>query len=190
MGYTLFSKYLLLSKYKIELLYKRMLIIKWRCLGLELGENSKIGKVYFNSPGLVKIGCKCEIRDSVSFWLKNPFDEKNKIVIGDNVFIGRSVEFNCSGEIMIGDNCLIASSVVFVDSGHIFDKLMNINNQPIQIKNIIVEEDVWIGSGAIILKGVVIGRGSIVGANSVVNKLIPPYEIWAGCPAKKIGERK
>jgi len=49
---------------------------------------------------------------------------------------------------------------------------------------------VWIGTGCKILYGVHLGRGCIVGAGAVVNKSIPPYEIWAGVPAKKIGERK
>jgi len=45
---------------------------------------------------------------------------------------------------------------------------------------------VWIGNGAIVLSGVMIGNGSVVGAGSVVTKNIPPYEIWAGNPARFI----
>ena len=58
------------------------------------------------------------------------------------------------------------------------------------MKNIlIIEDDVWIGHGAIILAGVQIGKGSIVAAGSVVTKDIPPCEIWGGNPAKKIKDR-
>ena len=57
------------------------------------------------------------------------------------------------------------------------------------IKETIIEDDAWIGYGAIIIAGVRIGRGAIVGAGSVVTKNIPSYEIHAGVPARKIGER-
>ncbi|MGC3973859.1 MAG: DapH/DapD/GlmU-related protein [Nitrospira sp.] len=52
-----------------------------------------------------------------------------------------------------------------------------------------IEDDAWIGFGAVIMAGVQIGRGAIIGAGSVVTKSVPAYEIHAGVPAKKIGER-
>jgi len=48
---------------------------------------------------------------------------------------------------------------------------------------IIIEDNVWIGTNCIILKGVTIGSGSIIGAGSVVTKNVPPNEIWCGSPA-------
>ena len=54
---------------------------------------------------------------------------------------------------------------------------------------IILEDDVWIGVNAVVLKGVTIGRGAIVAAGSVVTKSIGAYEIWAGVPARKIRVR-
>ena len=53
----------------------------------------------------------------------------------------------------------------------------------------IIEDDVWIGTAAIIMSGVTIGRGSIVAAGSVVTKDIPSCEIWGGVPARKIRDR-
>lgn len=49
---------------------------------------------------------------------------------------------------------------------------------------VIIEDDVWIGSRAVILDGVTIGRGAIVGAGAVVTKNIPPYSLVVGSPAK------
>jgi acetyltransferase-like isoleucine patch superfamily enzyme len=53
-------------------------------------------------------------------------------------------------------------------------------------KPVIIEDDVLIGTRCVILKGVRIGARSVVGAGSIVTKSIPPNEIWAGNPAKKI----
>lgn len=53
--------------------------------------------------------------------------------------------------------------------------------------DVIIEEDVWIGTRATILAGVTLGRGCIVGANTLVNKSVPPYALVAGSPAKIIG---
>ena len=55
---------------------------------------------------------------------------------------------------------------------------------------IVVEDDCWIGSGAIILDGVTIGRGSVVAAGAVVNKDVPAYAIVGGVPAKVLRSRK
>ena len=56
-------------------------------------------------------------------------------------------------------------------------------------KEIIIENDVWIGVNAIVLKGVCIEKGAVIAAGAVVNQLIPSNEIWGGVPAKKIGDR-
>lgn len=53
--------------------------------------------------------------------------------------------------------------------------------------DVIIEEDVWVGTKATILVGVTLGRGCIIGANTLVNKSIPPYALVAGTPAKIIG---
>jgi tetrahydrodipicolinate N-succinyltransferase len=54
---------------------------------------------------------------------------------------------------------------------------------------IVVEDDVWIGTNAVILSGVTLGRGSVVAAGAVVGKDIPPYAIVGGVPAKVIKYR-
>lgn len=56
--------------------------------------------------------------------------------------------------------------------------------KPVEIGN-----DVWIAAGVQVLRGVKIGDGAVLGGGTIVTKDVPPYEIWAGVPAKKIGQR-
>lgn len=53
-------------------------------------------------------------------------------------------------------------------------------------KDVVVEEDVWIGARVTLLPGIHIGRGSIVATGSVVTRSIPAYSVWGGVPAKHI----
>ena len=49
-----------------------------------------------------------------------------------------------------------------------------------------IEDDVFVGAYATILKGVTVGRGAVIGAASVVTRNVPAYEVWAGNPARKL----
>ena len=57
-------------------------------------------------------------------------------------------------------------------------------------QDVVIEEDVWVGAGATILKGVTIGNGSVVAAGALVKKDVPPYAVVGGVPAKIIKMRK
>jgi acetyltransferase-like isoleucine patch superfamily enzyme len=56
-------------------------------------------------------------------------------------------------------------------------------------KPIIIGNDVWIAAGVQVLRGVNVGDGAVLGGGTIITKDVPPYEIWAGVPAKKIGQR-
>lgn len=115
---------------------------------------------------------------------------KNAIIkIGDRTTLGYNSFIFASERIEIGEDCLIAPFVYFVDSNHQIARNAKINLQANETAPIIIGNDVWVAGNVTILKGVTIANGAVVAANSVVNTDIPPYEIWAGSPAKKIGER-
>jgi acetyltransferase-like isoleucine patch superfamily enzyme len=81
--------------------------------------------------------------------------------------------------------------VVIRDQDHAIDlNEANENRENFNIAPIEINENVWIASKATILRGVTIGKFSVVAASAVVTKVIPPYEVWAGIPAKFIREIK
>lgn len=93
----------------------------------------------------------------------------SEIRIGNHVMLGPEV-------IMIGGNHNTAVLGCFMTSVH--DKTLNDDI------DITVDDDVWIGARAVILRGVHIGRGAIIGAGSVVTKSVPPYAVVGGNPAR------
>ncbi len=117
-------------------------------------------------------------------------NETATIAIGNNTTVGYHTFIFSSEKITIGNDCLIAPFVYLVDSDHQIERDQLINEQANQTSPINIGNDVWIGTGAKILKGVTIGDGAVVAAGAVVSQNIGPYEIFGGVPAKKIGKRK
>ena len=116
-------------------------------------------------------------------------NEGATIRIGENTTVGYHTYLFASEGISIGDNCLIAPFVYLVDSDHSIARDQLINRQANQTAPISIGNDVWIGTGAKILKGVTIGEGAVIAAGALVKDDVAPYTIVGGIPAKKISER-
>jgi len=112
-----------------------------------------------------------------------------QIIIGENTTIGYNTFIFSSKSIEIGKDCMISSFAYLVDSTHGIRKGFKMNEQKETANKIKIGDDVWIGQGSTILSGVEIGDGSIVGAGSVVNQSIGSNKIYAGNPAREIGNR-
>lgn len=115
---------------------------------------------------------------------------KRSIQLGHKVQFG--IDCNIASDAVFGNNILLAGNVSLVGRyDHSVDQAgVTIWNSPRgNDQPTIIEDDVWIGHGAIIIGGVTISRGSVVAAGSIVTKNIPPCEIWAGNPARKIKDR-
>ncbi|WP_369765681.1 DapH/DapD/GlmU-related protein [Flavobacterium sp. WC2429] len=179
-----------LLHHKGHSIYRKIAFFVLRCRGLQVGKSSLIGKITCDWPNKLIIGHSCDIQDDVDFRIWHPYDDKCFIKLGDNVFIGHACEFVCNSSITIGNNCLIASKTTFNDTGHEFSRKENINRQPVTVKEIILKDDVWVGTSCVILQGVTIGKGAVIAAGSVVNKSIPEYEVWGGVPARFIKKRE
>lgn len=117
---------------------------------------------------------------------------------GGNIRIGRHthIQAGCQltaakGSILIGDHVQIAPRCGLYPYQHGFAATdIPIARQPLTSKgDIVIEDDVWLGVGAIVLDGVTIGRGAVVAAGAVVTTSIPPFAIAAGVPARVIGHR-
>ncbi|MEO7310415.1 MAG: acyltransferase [Chitinophagaceae bacterium] len=181
--------YLAIFRVKISGLVNTFRKIYFKSLGLKIGSGGSLGKITCVWPQQVVIGSNGTIQDRVDFRIGRPFSKNNFIKIGDRIFLGRDCEFNCSGRIVVGNDVMIGSNTIIVDVGHEINVPAPINTQPCTIKDIVINDDVWIGTKCVILQGVEIGKGSVIGAGSMVNRSVPEYEVWAGCPARFIKKR-
>lgn len=145
------------------------------------------GKRYIDFGEDLTLGRRAQIE------VNGDYHTGKKIIFGKNVNIGNDFRLTCAQGVNIGNNVLIGSRVLISDNGHgvYSGKMQDSPYVPPDERNlmsnsVVVEDNVWIGEGAIIQQGVTIGFGSIIGANSVVTKNIPPKCIAAGVPAKII----
>ncbi len=107
------------------------------------------------------------------------------LIIDDNTFIGDEslIMGTVNTQVVIGKNCDISTRVNIITGTHHIGTMEQAAGEGYG-EDIIIEDGVWIGFGAIILPGVRIGKGSIVAAGAVVNKSVPSGVLVAGVPAK------
>lgn len=114
-----------------------------------------------------------------------------RIEIGADTHIQPRCQFSAYvGEIRIGDRVSIAPNCYFYPYDHRTDAHDIIRKQGLKSSgDIVVDDDVWIGTGVIILQDVHIGRGAVLAAGAVITSDVPEMAIAAGVPAKVIGSR-
>lgn len=107
--------------------------------------------------------------------------------IGQNAFISAlNAHFICKGNCAIAENLTIHTGNHARICGSFVTEITEANKPEGYDRDVIVEEDVWIGCNVTLLAGITIGRGATVAAGAVVAKSMPPYCICGGVPAKFI----
>lgn len=138
-----------------------------RMLGISLGPQSGIHLgcyLWFYGPGQIR-------RDGVS--------------IGAYSRINRDCTLDVRGGLTIGDNVSVSPQVSILTASHgVADPEFRVEN-----RRVVIEDNVFVGTRAMILPGVTLGRGSVVAAGAVVARDVPPLAIVAGVPARIVGER-
>lgn len=113
-----------------------------------------------------------------------------EIVIGDDVGVS-GCTISAHRSVRVGNRVLIGSGALVTDSdAHPVDPDERRQMKDGVSLSVVIEDDVFVGARAIVLKGVTIGRGSVIGAGAVVVRDVPPYSIVAGNPAKVVGSSK
>ncbi len=133
---------------------------------IHIGRDSTIHAMAMIRPhgGSVRIGDRCSINPFTGLW--------------------------GHGGLTIGNDVRIGSHCTFVPSNHVFaDPDRTIASQGSTHLGIVVEDDVWIGTGVRVLDGVTVGHGAVVAAGAVVTTDVAPFTVVGGVPARPIGSR-
>lgn len=117
--------------------------------------------------------------------LGTTFDAPKGLSIDSNSVVGRRCRIDTRGGVYIGCNVSISDEVAILTADHDLNSVMFGGRE----RPVYIEDYAFIGTRAVILPGCRIGKGAVLATGSVLTKAIPDYEIWGGCPARKIGER-
>ena len=125
---------------------------------------------------------KVDIGDNSRINLGVQISNPQNMKIGDNTYINGGVfSISENSKICIGNDCLISYNVHFRTVSHYYEnKNELIRNQGEFEKDIIIEDDVWVGYGAQIMPGVTVHRGAVIGAGAVVTRDVLPYTVVGG----------
>jgi acetyltransferase-like isoleucine patch superfamily enzyme len=106
-----------------------------------------------------------------------------ELVLGSAVAMNEGCRFDCTSSIRVGDRTRFGYGVAIFDNNfhEVYDRVNRPPGNPV-----VLEEDVWVGSNAMIFPGVTVGRGAVVAAAAVVRKDVPPFTVVAGNPAQAV----
>ena len=128
-----------------------------------------------------------------SFVKIKPAGGTGDVVIGEYCYINSGTVVYTGHGVQLGNHVLIAANCTLAATNHEFaSRAELIRTQGFQASRggIVIEDDVWIGAGTVILDGARLRRGCVVGANSLVMGELDAYSVYVGSPVRKIGRRE
>jgi acetyltransferase-like isoleucine patch superfamily enzyme len=133
-------------------------------------------------PSVQNLGGRIEIGNCTLFaGVRLEVWKDAEITIGNGTYLNRNTEIVAGRSVRIGRDCMIARDVLIMDTDQ-----HALPGQELRIAPVVLEDRVWVGARAIILKGVRIGHDSTIGAGAIVTKSVPPHTVVAGPAARPI----
>lgn len=147
---------------------------------IAIGANARIAGqlLTFAHGGQIRIGDDCFVGEGTRIW------SANSISIGSRVLISHSVNIHDTNAHSLSAARRHAHMLAIRSTGHPHE-LPDVSDRPI-----VIEDDVWIGFNAVILKGVRIGRGAVIGAATLIADDVPAYSLMVGNPARCVGSSR
>ncbi len=141
---------------------------------------------HFVRLGFYRVFLKFDIDSGSAIFMETWFDGRKNFKMGKSSIINQKCRLDNRGGITIGDSVAISAEVCILTADHDPKR----SDFATRMRNVNIEDYVFIGTRAMILPGVTLGKGSIVAAGAVVTKDVPPYTIVGGVPAKPIASRR
>ncbi len=140
------------------------------------------GHIRVEGDGAIRIGDRCKLWSHMGT-TQLYADRGALLEIGEGTFINTACILSASQRISIGKNCQVANQVIIMDGD-----FHGVENRDEKGKSgaIFIEDDAWLATRCMVLKGVRIGKGATVAAGAVVTKDVGPYTLVGGVPARLI----
>lgn len=172
----------------VNRLHGVLAVLALRARGARVGRGVRIGRrVHFEigAGARLEIGDRCVIDTNVFITVADGAE----LVIGSDTFIFHNGDVSSAASVRIGAFCSLAPYVTLIDTDHAYEA----RGRPIRFQGgraepIVVEDEAWIATRSIVLKGVTVGKHAVVAAGSVVNRDVPPHTVVAGVPARVVRE--
>lgn len=122
-----------------------------------------------------------------------PVGGTGDVIIGEESYVNSGTVIYSGNGVRIGRGVLIAANCTLAPVNHEFrarDRTILEQRFMPSRGGIVIEDDVWLGAGAVLLDGSIVRKGAVVGALSLVRGELAEYGIYAGTPAVRIGERR
>jgi acetyltransferase-like isoleucine patch superfamily enzyme len=142
-----------------------------------------LGTPRIENFGTMEIGSQVLIR-SVNVPVELCTGANGLLRVGNGVRLNYGTSIAAHGAVSIGDRVRVGPYVMIVDTDFHDPYVRHLRPAPAPV---VIEDDVWIGAKASVLKGVRIGRGAIIGVGAVVTRNVEPFAVVAGVPAKQVG---
>ena len=128
-----------------------------------------------------------------SFVKVKPAGGRGDLLVGTNSHINSGCVFYTGNGVRIGNHVAVAANCVFAPVNHAFelrDKLIAEQRFQPSRGGIVIEDDVWVGAGSVLLDGAILRRGCVIGAMSLVRGEVAAYTVQSGNPLREMGHRR
>jgi len=168
-----------------------MQILASRCTRLGRGVRLDGDVPQIVGSGEIYVGDRVVIGNRQTWVVGLKVYDDARLVIGHDTTVNYQTLISCARSVTIGNHCRLAGEIkIFDNNSHPTDyRARRVNGGRMSAEDVapvVIEDDVWIGTGSLVMKGVHIGRGAIVAAGAVVTKSVPPFSVVAGNPARVV----
>lgn len=163
----------------------RARIFFYRQFGMKVGERCWLRAISVpRNPWDIALAEGVALDDGVVLLTSGCRQDTPRLRLGARVYVNRYTVFDVSEHVTVGPDCMIGPHVYITDHDHGTEPGQRLSEQPLIGAPVKIGRNVWIGAGAIILKGVTLGDNSVIGAGAVITKDVPSGALVTGVPGR------
>jgi len=163
----------------------RIRVLALRTMGMSIGRRCRLSSVDISrNPWDVELADGVALDRGVVLLTTGERLDRPRLRIGPGTYVNRNTMFDASVSITVGANVMIGPLCYVTDHDHGTAQGHPVGQMALVEAPVIIEDNVWLGAGVVVLKGVTISRDAVIGAGSVVTRDVPPGARYVGVPAR------